>query len=197
MKKLILILVLVSLTFFGCQKQDSLVEPSLNTDSGTIAKKEKDPGFSFFNLNTNFSRDGFSIYSKSYTIDGSKGGTIRESNYWVDYNGRKVNMSATLTIPAGAFEGKLTFDITFDIENLAVELSPSPFTFNIPVELDLMFSNVDLSNINPENFDFKYLNPDGTTESISYKKIRINTDWKYLYVEKAQLNHFSRYGWTR
>ncbi len=198
MKKLILIFGLISLTFFGCQEQDSLLEPDFNTSTKNIAEKQESGWDSFFSsLNFNVSKDGFSVYSKSYTIDGSKGGVIRESNYWVDFNGRKVNMSAKLTIPAGAFEGKLTFDIIFDIENLAVELSPSPFTFNIPVQLDLRFSNVDLSNIDPNKFDFKYLNPDGTTEKINYKKLEINTDWNYLYVEKAELHHFSRYGWTR
>jgi len=200
MKKLFLILALVSLTFFGCQQQDSPLEPEINDNTETLAKRNDtgwDSFFSSLNLSTSFTKDGFSMYSKSYTIDGEKGGVIRESNYWVNYNGRRVNMSATLTIPAGAFEGKLTFDIIFDIENLAVELSPSPFTFDIPVELDLKFSNVDLSGVDPDNFDFVYLNPDGTTESVEYESITINKDWDYLYVKKAKLKHFSRYGWTR
>ncbi len=200
MKKLIVILTLASLTFFGCQEQDSPLEPEINDNAETLAKSNNtgfDSFFSTLDYNTSFAKDGFSIYSKSYTIDGAIGGVIRESNYWVNYNGRRVNMSATLDIPAGAFEGKLTFDIIFDIENLAVELSPSPFTFNIPVELDLRFSNVDLSDIDPDNFDFFYLNPDGTTEIVEYESISVNKDWNYLYVKNAKLKHFSRYGWTR
>ncbi len=200
MKKLILIFATISFLFFGCQDENSLVAPSVNYKPETLAKKNHKSFSDFFgSLGLKTSTDnGFSIYSKSYTINGKKGGTITESNFfWVDKNGNRVTMSATLTIPKGAFDGKLTFDITFDLENLSVELSPSPFTFKKPVSLDLMFWGVDLTGIDPNTADFVYLSPDGSTQSVKYNSKKIYPALKYLEVKGAQLPHFSRYGWTR
>ncbi len=201
MKKLIIILTLASLTFFGCQEQNSPLEPEINDNTETLAKNNNtgwDSFFSSFGLESSFDKDeGFSMKSKTYTISGDKGGTIVESYFWQPNGGDRVSMSAVLTIPAGAFEGTLTFDITFDLENLSVELTPSPFTFKKPVLLDLTFWGVDLTDIDRDNVDFVYFSKDGSSYPVKYSEIKVYPVTKYLSVEKAELPHFSRYGWTR
>jgi len=200
MKNLVMFFVVTSFIFFGCQDENSLLEPSIHYKAENLTKKDKNGFTDWFNSKslTTSTDNGFSIYSKSYTINGKKGGTITESNFfWVDSNGNRVSMSATLTIPKGAFKGNLTFDITFDLENLSVQLSPSPFTFNKPVSLDLMFWGVDLTGIDPNSAEFVYLSPDGITQSVQYSSKKIVPTLKYLEVKGAKLPHFSRYGWLR
>ncbi len=180
----VIIFALASLIFFGCQEQNSILEPSSSFNNEVLTKKKP-------NSNT----DIRSHYSKTYTINGKKGGKIRESHSWVDSLGNSIVMEATLNIPRGAFEGTLTFDIIFDLENLSVELYPSPFTFNKPVFLNLLFEGIDLSESDLNNMDFKYKSPDGKVYSVSYETKVIEQN--YLEIIQAQLPHFSRYGWTR
>jgi hypothetical protein len=138
-----------------------------------------------------------SKYSKNYTIEGKKGGKIKESHKWIDENGNRMSLDAVLDIPQNAFKDTLTFDIIFDLENLSVELYPSPFTFDTPVFLDLKLEGIDLSEIDPEFLTFNYLSRDGSKEQVNFEKIKIDYNKKYLSVSKAELPHFSRYGWCR
>ncbi len=195
-----LIFAIVSLTFFGCQEQDSILEPEISSNQNYAPQKETSFGsfFSSFGLSASVNKDeGFSLRSKTYTINGEEGGKITESYFWQKNGDDRVSMSAVLTIPPGAFEGTMTFDIKFDLENLSVELSPSPFTFNKPVLLDLTFWGVDLKGIDKNNIDFVYFSQDGSSYPVEYSKISVKPKFRYLKVEKAQLPHFSRYGWRR
>lgn len=192
MKKLIIIIAAFAFILFGCQDENSLVEPSANfaVQNLTKGKPVKND-----DLTLNSNDDVRSHYAKTYTIDGKKGGRIRETHTWLDSSGNSVVMEAYLTIPRNAFEGKLTFDIIFDLENLSVELYPSPYTFDKPVLLDLLFEGVDLSGFDTSNMEFEYQSPDGTTYEVLYESKTIEAN--YLEVVQAQLPHFSRYGWTR
>jgi hypothetical protein len=104
-------------------------------------------------------------------------------------------MAAILTIPSGAFSGELTFDIIFDMENYTVELYPSPFTFDIPVLLDLRFTGANLLTSDSAVMEFDYL--DGEEDTITYNYMKVDPDRGLLIIEGAQLPHFSRYGWVR
>ncbi len=104
-------------------------------------------------------------------------------------------METELWIPQGAFKGTMTFDMIFDLENYAMELYPSPFTFDKPVELYMYWYGLDLSSYLGYDFDFNYL--DGAGEEIKYDYSKIDIKNGTLVIEGAQLNHFSRYGWTR
>lgn len=112
----------------------------------------------------------------------------------MDKNNQKVNLSANLTIPRNAYKGELTFDIIFDLENYGVELYPSPFTFDKPASLNLIYSWMDLSGIDENKFVFDYL--DGE-ERMEYKSTSYDIVEGFIEVKRAELHHFSRYGWTR
>ena len=134
-------------------------------------------------------------HSKILTINSEKGGKVYLKHKWKNENNELAKLTAVLDIPEGAFSGDLTFEIIFDLENYAVELYPSPYKFGKPLLLDLIFENVDLTNFDPNVFVFDYL--DGEQENIKYKSIDIRLDQGSVRVREAELNHFSRYGWTR
>lgn len=134
-------------------------------------------------------------HSRVLTINSEKGGKVYLNHKWENEDNQYSKLTAVLDIPEGSFEGDLTFEIIFDLENYAVELYPSPYKFNKPLLLDLIFENVDLTTFDPEVFVFDYL--DGEQENIIYKSIDYNLDNGDLRVKEAELNHFSRYGWTR
>ena len=131
--------------------------------------------------------------SKNFTVDGSVGDTLYVKHRWKS-KGKRVKLSAKLTIPENAYQGELTFKMIFDLDNYALELYPSPFTFDKPLKLDLVFKNVDFTNLDMSNPDFIYL--DGE-EKMVYDKIKFDPERGIVEVKGAQLNHFSRYGWTR
>lgn len=150
-------------------------------------------------LKNNSKQDVKIKHSKTLTINGEKGGIVYLSHKFattISGQNKNTKLSAKLDIPCGAFSGELTFDIIFDIENLAVELYPSPYTFDKPVLLNLEFKNVDLSGFDPSIFVFDYL--DGKEpENLKVKSAKIDIKNNKLSIKEAELHHFSRYGWTR
>lgn len=134
-------------------------------------------------------------YSQTLTINGDKGGKVYLMHKWKNDDGGISQLYAILDIPRDAFDGDLTFEIIFDLENYLVELYPSPYSFDKPVLLSLMFQHIDLSDLNVDNFAFQYL--DGENEDILYKNAFANLAQGTITIIGAELHHFSRYGWTR
>ncbi|MFZ1289525.1 MAG: hypothetical protein WAR79_05525 [Melioribacteraceae bacterium] len=190
MKNLIILLTVALLTFVGCQDDNSILEPNLNSEFSSLNKKTED-------VNIDLPIEKVKAkYSKNYTIDGAKGGNIFVEYKWKDKsnNNKKSVVRADLEIPAGAFSGELTFEMIFDLENYTLELYPSPFTFNKPVILDLTFQNIVIED-GDGDFIFNYL--DGPFEDINYGSVEIDEKTGTMIVKGAELHHFSRYGWTR
>lgn len=162
----------------------------------TLVNKKADSSLELFK---SLPLDAKTQYSKILKINGEKGGKVYLGHKFattISGQSEKVKLYAELDIPCGAFSGDLTFEIIFDIENLAVELYPSPYTFDKPVLLNLEFKNVDLSGFDPSIFVFDYL--DGTEpENLKVKSAKIDIENNRLLIKEAELHHFSRYGWTR
>lgn len=194
MKKLLVVVFLTGFLFVSCNKDSSILEPEKEF---ALSKQQIDqkPEEEFVTTSGYTKiRDKF---SKSYTIDGDKGGKIIEKHTWT--NGKDtMKLEAYLTIPKGAFDDTLTFKLVFDPNLLSVHLYPSPFMFNIPLVLDLKFKGVYVDfEIDSDSLDFQYYNPNGTFENVDYKNIKWNSNSRTLMVFDAELHHFSRYGWTR
>ena len=202
MKNLIILFLTSLFILASCQDDKSILEP--NND---FANNEMSKGRPILSLDDDvlkFTEDSDlsdltdvtikSQYSQSFTVDGRKGGKVSVKHSWINQAGMKVNLGAQLTIPSGAYEGVLTFGILFDLNTYAVELYPSPFTFDNPVFLSYLVSNADLSNFGSD-ISFDYL--DGETENLKYDYLEIDIANRTLEVSGAHIPHFSRYGWTR
>ncbi|UCH66355.1 MAG: hypothetical protein JSW63_04295 [Ignavibacterium sp.] len=68
--------------------------------------------------------------------------------------------------------------------------------FEEDVTLDLVFTGLDLTSIDPNGIDFVYVNEDGSVEQIEYEDINVNVSTGRIEVEEAELSHFSRYGFV-
>ena len=203
MKKLS-ILILVSLfVLSGCQDDNSILSP--NNEYANYEMSKGRPILSLGEDDLKFTEDSDlsdltdltikSQYSQSFTVDGKKGGRVSVKYSWKDGRGYPVSLTAELVIPKGAYTGSLDFDMIFDLENYAMELYPSPFTFDKPVDFSMYFYGVDLSQFTGNEIDFNYLDSEGETVESKFIHYDINTGT--LQVWNAQLHHFSRYGWTR
>ena len=145
-----------------------------------------------FELSADKADGSISIYSQDLSINGKKGGKLSFNNTWFD---RGISMTATLNIPEGAFKGTKDFTVEFNCNDLSVELSPTPFSFDIPVELTLRYYGVDVSDYTDKPV-FTYLSNDaGQTEEVAYQSLSIGKN--YILVGNAQLHHFSRYGFVK
>jgi len=174
MKKSLLILVsFLFVILFGCQENSSIVEPTNQNEITSLAK----------------SNDTYT--SHSYWIDGSVGGIIKVVHYWKNSRGEYSKLKAVLDIPANAFSGVEKFYMKFNLEKNSVDLNPSPKTFDKPLFFSFKLKNV---NVDYSDLDFKYL--DGN-ESVVYESNTVDTEKGILKVEKAQLHHFSDWGWER
>lgn len=199
MKKIASLIVLSLFFVIGCQENNSILEPTDNETQFALSKSRPILVTDSNTLKTVTDSDDVTSvktkYSKTFTVDGQKGGKLSVSYSWINANNQKVNLSASLVVPRNAFEGSLTFDMIFDLENYGVELYPSPFTFKVPVSLNLLYSGIDLTGIDPNTFKFDYL--DGEPAILKYDYINVDVNNKLLEVSGAQIPHFSRYGWTR
>ena len=201
MKKNILLVLTIGLFFFGCSNEDSLVSPVSDSEIESLNKLPLIPP-----LNYGYSGEIQDVpqhikvkkkLAKNYTFDGAEGGKIVQKYTWYTVFDT-LQLEAYLTIPAGAYEGELTFEIVFDPNEISMELHPTPMDFDIPVILDLMYKGIPKKfDIDSNNLDFEYYNPDGSYENVEYQNIIWNEDSRTLMVKKAELHHFSRYGWTR
>ena len=205
MKKLVSIIILTIL-MIGCQENDSILGPFNDPSNESLNKLTTLPSL-------NLGRDDeiidvskdlepsnvkiMKILAKNYTFDGAVGGKIVQKYQWTS-DTAKLMLEAYLTIPPGAYEGELTFEIVFDPNQLSMELHPTPFYFDKPVVLTMQYKGISENYIiDSEKLDFQYHNPDGSFEKVDYQKIDWDPIDRELKVFQAELHHFSRYGWVR
>jgi len=184
MKRLLLVLFALSLFYFGCSDIGTNINPvKTNSNSKTAIKL---PAKSSSSIET--------IFSASNLINGNNGGTLKLQNSYNSTLG-KVTMDAELTIPGGAYNGAK--NITMEIsDDAGIDFSPS-MVFNTPVILNLKFTGVDLSGVNPASLNFYYFAPDGSTQLVKSDSIFVDVQTGTLEIFNAQLPHFSRYNWAK
>jgi hypothetical protein len=110
------------------------------------------------------------------TVIGPQGGSVRFGNNRLD-------------VPAGAVTENMTFTLTnASMTAIAVDCSPSPYVFNVPVQLSLSYAGTQYDNT-PEaaNLVIYYMANDGTLELMP------TVVQQRAHVLVAQVNHFSRY----
>jgi len=137
------------------------------------------------------------IFSKTKTIDGKRGGRIKIDESYVAEDGHTVNIYAKLRVKRNSFEGNVDITITVDDELAAVSFSPA-MVFDKPVELSLNFDGLDLEGLNltSGDYNFVFIDNDGNTEVVAYNAIHVNESQGKIWVTKAKLPHFSRYAFV-
>ena len=204
--KLLAITLILSVGFFSCS--DSLLNQP--TSDNNIADNSSQYSTSFQKenpQNRNFDYLNNRVVSK--VINGRVGGVIHlsaiyKSNVSTMYkkgihSGSKiVNVSATLIIPPGAFEGIREITLIDDYKTTSLYCYPS-MTFDKTIYLNLTFLGLDLDELGftKDNVKFGYIRADGTNDPCVTDGIILNPWHGALGVIRAQINHFSRYGFSR
>ena len=186
MKYLLSLLLVLLLSFFGC---DLITENNPTPEKVLNKQLIKLPP-----------RSGLSVentFSLTETIDGDKGGTMELNEEYYKENGDKVKIKAKLKIKKHSFEG--TVDITLTVDDIYAAISFTPeMVFEKPLELDLKFEGIDLAplGLTTGTYDFVFIDDHGNIELVAYNGLHVDEEKGKIWVNKAKLNHFSRYGFV-
>ena len=203
MKKVVLTIMAALFIIVGCQENNSPLEPTNDSIDASVLNKGRvildrnlDDDDDLRLLDDFSDETNYKVkYTDNFTVDGKKGARLSIKHSWKDEFGSPISLTAELIIPRNAFEGVENFDMIFDLENFSMELYPSPFEFDIPVEFSMYFYGLDLSEYVGYDLDFNYL--DGEEEELEYYHKDVDFNNGNLVVWGAKLHHFSRYGWVR
>ncbi len=146
-------------------------------------------------------KKGFNLglqLSKSQRINGEQGGSILLIGDENSSDGNNVFYAADLQIPSGAFLGSVDFTITTDPQDAAIIFTPH-MVFLRPLNLDLTFSDLDLSQIDLSNGNvgFYYVDDNDNYTPVENDGVHVNISTGTISVKNAQINHFSRYAFAQ
>ena len=136
-------------------------------------------------------------FSETKTIDGDKGGDIKLKEEYETADGRTVEIDVKLKFKKNSFDGEVDITLTVDDEFAAISFSPA-MVFDKPAELDMKFEGLDLEALNVESgdYDFVFIADDGSIEVVGYNALHVKENKGKIWITKADLNHFSRYGFV-
>ena len=185
MKYYLLIPILAIFILAGWAKENSIMGPQSSTNQSTSQwiKIIHSPSLSVENT-----------YTASKSIDGSKGGTVELTKVFKD-DGNWALVTAKLTIPKGAFSGTKVISYTVNTETAGIEFSPNATDFDKNLSLDLVFTGVNISGYNTSELAFAYLDGNYIVPA-KFTYANANIAKGLLMVLGAQINHFSRFGWS-
>jgi len=186
-KKIILLLILVGITFLGCNDNldNTVVTAPASTDDVIKSASRS-----------------FNIYTWLYAskvVDGSIGCDFIYDTTFINTAGREINVYVRLKIEPGSFKGITEIIMIPNAENLSIKLFPE-MTFNEEIKLTLRFQGIDIKSFGYYKtgpVDFAFFPDNGIFELIESKFSRVNIPQDEIKVINARLNHFPRYGWLR
>ena len=186
MKKILIPLILIGFILAGCKdvKMNNIIQPMART-----YKLVQIPGKAGLSAETAFTTSGI--------VDGSVGDTLTMNQSYLGDNGKMVTLNLSMIIPAGAFSGVRTITLTADDQFAALQCSPS-MVFDKSLILDYSYTGLNLKSLNlPKNSNGFYFIPEsGNLENVESYGYLIDKKSGSLMVTGAQINHFSRFGWT-
>jgi hypothetical protein len=128
-------------------------------------------------------------------IDGEESGTFWAFYLYQSEESGYVYCRSKLVFPEDAFDGEQVISQTLDTEFAAMSYGPS-MQFNVPVECDLKYVGLDLTDVDPNTLDFVYIDDNGSVEQVEYDEITMDVSKGEIEVKNAVLTHFSRYGFV-
>jgi hypothetical protein len=132
------------------------------------------------------------------TINGDQGGTLKIKESYVAIDGHTVKIDVKLKIKKNSFSGEATITMWVDDNNAAVWFTPH-MVFNKPTELDVKFEGIEFNELKLTNgnYDFVFINDNDSIEEIDHNGVKVKENKGKISVKKANLNHFSRYAFSR
>lgn len=156
-----IILIIISVFLFGCEKTENSVSTTEN---------------SFINSTNLDSSLAFESLSISKLIDGTIGGSIDFDTTYVDYNGKSVSISFNLSFDPNSFLGTKLITVTPNLALGSIQFSPA-MKFNKSVKLNLSYQGIDFEKLGFDSnckVDFVYVNESGKIEYILKDDVKIN-----------------------
>ena len=186
MKKILTLLAIAGLIFQGCT--DIKLNNVIPTEKGT---------FSLIPVPGRTGLSSETAFSTTSIIDGSIGGIMTMNQSYMGDNGKLVTLNLSMIIPAGAFSDVRTITLTADDQYAAVSCSPA-MVFDKSLLLDYSYTGLNIKSLNlPKAKNGFYFIPDsGILEAVASNSFLIDKSSGSLSVTGAQINHFSRYGWS-
>ena len=178
MKKTIFVLALSIFLFWACSETTNVTSPEQSNTEHLLK----------FKSNSNSSLFKSTIVQ---SINGETGGTI-EIN--LESSDGDFAVLGEIVFPENCFVGTQDISISVAGDLAALDFGPS-LEFQNPVNLNLSLQGVDVND--NDNVGFQYIKDSGDLSPIEYNSIAVSVDEGEVVVEQAQLNHFSRYGFTK
>jgi len=189
MKTFLFLLALTTLLFVGCMDNS----PDLTSPDVEINQQSNTPNF--IKLPTDPGQ-GFGVetdYSAEKLIKGKDGGEIKlkvrlhqHGNPFGDHFEVKVKVK----VEKNSFpdnEERL-FTITMDPENATLNICPSPNTLYKHVIVDWEIKGIDVSNIDPNTFEFFYVDDNNEMLETSKTELKVDYNKHKIKVKKAVID---------
>jgi len=188
MKKVLLTILLLGFGIWGCSENSNIVTPENNETEQSFLKV----------VNNNYSR--LMKINTAETITGEDGGKVL-----IDFESPDGLFSAKgkIKFKKNSFVGPadISVALSFDSEGeviAALDFGPSSIELLKPALLTIKFKGIEFSeNETDDDYDFFYIDISGKLAPVEYKKIVINKKKNWVKIVKAELEHFSRYGFTK
>jgi len=182
MKNLLILIVISGLMFAGCMS-DNLVNP--------VPQSSSDQNLQWIQNQNNLPKTETELMV-SKSINGNQGGKI-----FINEKLGDILISGSLSILPGAYPGMQNISITFSDLYFYQVYTPTPYYFRIPLVLNLVYKNVDLTGIDPKSVGFYYLGEDNKLYKAKYEAIEVDVINRTLGIVNAEIPHFSRWGWAK
>lgn len=188
----ILLIITVSLmTFIACENQDPMSTNSLEQPSTgktlTFLKFPKAEN----SLNK--------IVTASSWITVASGGHIKLSHKAENPNGGTSSCKISLNVENGSISEDAELSLSLDdadffIGNFDMVFAPHGIVFSNPALLNIEIKNADFSNLNPDDLNIYYDNPDtGEWELMESDEVIVDASTGYIKIVDGEIPHFSRY----
>ena len=178
MKKTIFVLALSIFLFWACSETTNVTAPE-QSNTEHLLKFKSDSQSSLFKSTI------------SQSINGETGGTIEINLASAD---GEFAVAGEIVFPENCFAGTEEISISVAGDLAALDFGPS-LVFQNSVSLNLSLTGVDVNN--NDNVNFQYIEDSGNLSAIEYDNVAVSVAESEVVVEQAQLNHFSRYGFTK
>jgi hypothetical protein len=204
MKTLLFSLLFSTILLIGCADDSS----NLTAPDSQITQKSTSPNWVKLPGDKGQKFSVESEYSAQKFITGKDGGVIK-LNVRIRRPGHEFGdfvVKAKVKVKKHSFpddEEKL-FTITLDPNNAYINISPSPNTLDKHIKVSWMIKGIDVSNINPNTFDFYYVGDNEEMLETSKEELIVDYNRHKIKVKSAKIHPItsnnspggSRYGFV-